>query len=58
VSARHRAVVVVIAISTIIAALFLTGCSTFGPLTFSFETDYGRFSYQIPDMPTKTLNDK
>ncbi len=55
---RHRAAVVVIAISTIIAALFLTGCSTFGPLTFSFETDYGKFSYQLPDMPTRTLNDK
>lgn len=57
-SAWHRAAVVVIAISTIIAALFLTGCSTFGPLTFSFETDYGRFSYQLPDAPTRTLNDK
>jgi len=32
---------------------FLTGCSTLG---VSLETDYGRFSYQLPEIPA--LKDK
>lgn len=32
---------------------FLTGCSTLG---ISFETDYGRFTYQLPEVPA--LKDK
>ena len=32
---------------------FLTGCSTLG---VSLETDYGRFSYHLPEIPA--LKDK
>jgi hypothetical protein len=32
---------------------FLTGCTTLG---VSLETDYGRFSYQLPEIPA--LKDK
>jgi hypothetical protein len=32
---------------------FLSGCSTLG---ISFETDYGRFSYTLPELPA--LKDK
>jgi hypothetical protein len=32
---------------------FLTGCSTLG---VSLETDYGRFTYQLPEIPA--LKDK
>ena len=41
-----------------IASAFLTGCSSFGPMTFSLESDYGRFSYQLPELPDRTLKDK
>jgi hypothetical protein len=37
---------------------FLTGCSSLGPLSFSVQSDYGRFSYQLPEMPSRTLKDK
>ena len=36
-----------------LAISFLTGCSTLG---VSLETDYGRFSYQLPEIPA--LKDK
>ena len=36
-----------------IASAFLTGCSTLG---ISFETDYGKFTYQLPEIPA--LKDK
>ena len=36
-----------------IACAFLTGCETLG---VSLETDYGRFSYQLPEIPA--LKDK
>ena len=36
----------------------LTGCSALGPVGISFETDWGRFTYQVPEMPTRTLRDK
>lgn len=36
----------------------LTGCSALGPVGISFETDFGRFSYQIPEVPSRTLGDK
>ena len=36
-----------------IASAFLTGCETLG---VSLETDYGRFSYTLPEMPA--LKDK
>ena len=36
----------------------LTGCSALGPVGISFETDYGRFTYELPEMPTRTLGDK
>ena len=36
-----------------IAASFLTGCETLG---VSLETDYGRFSYSLPEIPA--LKDK
>ena len=36
-----------------IASAFLTGCQTLG---VSLETDYGRFSYQLPEIPA--LKDK
>jgi hypothetical protein len=50
-----------LATALILAAFFflalalLTGCSTLG---ISFETDYGRFTYQLPEMPARTLGDK
>jgi hypothetical protein len=37
----------------LIASAFLTGCETLG---ISFETDYGRFSYTLPEIPA--LKDK
>ena len=36
-----------------IASAFLTGCETLG---LSLETDYGRFSYTLPEIPA--LKDK
>ena len=36
----------------------LTGCSALGPVGISFETDFGRFSYQVPEVPSRTLGDK
>jgi len=39
----------------LIASAFLTGCETLG---LSLETDYGRFSYTLPEIPSRTLNDK
>ncbi len=36
-----------------IASAFLAGCQTLG---VSLETDYGRFSYQLPEIPA--LKDK
>jgi hypothetical protein len=36
-----------------IACAFLAGCETLG---VSLETDYGRFSYQLPEIPA--LKDK
>lgn len=36
-----------------IASAFLTGCETLG---VSLETDYGRFSYTLPEIPA--LKDK
>ena len=36
----------------------LTGCSALGPVGISFETDWGRFTYQVPEMPTRALRDK
>lgn len=43
----------------VLGAFFLSGCSSFGPIGLSFETQYGRFSYQLPDVPSpRTLNDK
>lgn len=36
-----------------IACAFLTGCETLG---VSLETDYGRFTYQLPEVPA--LKDK
>jgi len=57
-NARRKAAAVVIFAWAIAAAVFLTGCSSFGPLAFSLESDYGKFTYQLPDIPTRTLNDK
>ena len=37
----------------LIASAFLTGCETLG---LSLETDYGRFSYTLPEIPA--LKDK
>jgi len=37
----------------LIASAFLTGCETLG---VSLETDYGRFTYQLPEIPA--LKDK
>lgn len=37
---------------------FLTGCSALGPVGISFETDWGRFTYQVPEMPSRTFRDK
>jgi len=37
----------------LIASAFLTGCETLG---VSLETDYGRFSYTLPEIPA--LKDK
>jgi len=37
----------------LIASAFLTGCETLG---VSLETDYGRFTYQLPELPA--LKDK
>lgn len=34
----------------------LTGCSALGPIGISFETDFGRFTYQVPEVPA--LKDK
>lgn len=36
----------------------LTGCSALGPVGISFETDWGRFTYQVPEIPSRTLRDK
>ena len=44
-----------------VIGVFLTGCSSFGPATVSFESpQYGRFSYQLPEAPRewKVLRDK
>lgn len=38
-----------------LAMAFLTGCETLG---VSLETDYGRFTYQLPEIPSRTLGDK
>lgn len=38
-----------------LALAFLTGCETLG---VSLETDYGRFTYQLPEIPARTLRDK
>jgi hypothetical protein len=38
-----------------LALAFLTGCETLG---LSLETDYGRFTYQLPEIPARTLRDK
>lgn len=37
----------------LLTATALTGCSTLG---ISFETDYGKFTYQLPEVPA--LKDK
>ena len=39
-------------------AALLTGCSAFGPVGISFESDWGRFTYQLPEVPSRTLGDK
>ena len=36
----------------------LTGCSALGPVGVSFESDWGRFTYQLPEIPSRTLRDK
>lgn len=36
----------------------LTGCSALGPVGISFETDFGRFTYQVPEIPSRTIGDK
>ena len=41
-----------------IGLALLTGCSALGPVGISFETDYGRFTYQLPEVPSRTLRDK
>jgi len=52
------AAAMIIAAFLFLALALLTGCSSFGPLTFSLESDYGRFTYQLPEMPARTLHDK
>jgi hypothetical protein len=51
-----------ICVAVIVAiAAFLSGCSSFGPATVSFESQqYGKFSYQLPEMPRewKVYKDK
>jgi hypothetical protein len=49
------AAAMILAAFLFLALALLTGCSTFG---VSFETDYGRFTYQLPEMPSRTLKDK
>jgi hypothetical protein len=39
-------------------AALLTGCAALGPVGISFETDFGRFTYQVPEIPSRTLGDK
>lgn len=51
---RVAAILVILACIFLILA-FLTGCETLG---VSLETDYGRFTYQLPELPTRTLRDK
>lgn len=41
-----------------IACAFLSGCSGFGSPQFCVKTDYGTFSYSLPEMPARTLFDK
>lgn len=51
--------VVIVALGWLLAAvLILSGCSSFGPIAFSLESDYGRFTYQLSELPSRTLNDK
>lgn len=52
------AAAMIIAAFLFLALALLTGCSSFGPLTFSLESEYGRFSYQLPELPDRTLRDK
>jgi hypothetical protein len=52
---QKLAAALLIAAFAALALAFLTGCSTLG---ISFETDYGRFSYQLPEVPSRTLKDK
>jgi hypothetical protein len=40
-----------IIISLTLAMAFLTGCKTLG---VSLHTDYGKFSYQLPELPKPT----
>jgi hypothetical protein len=51
---KVAATMVMIACALLILA-FLTGCETLG---VSLETDYGRFTYQLPELPSRTLRDK
>lgn len=50
---KQIAVGIVMVIMAIAAALFLFGCGPareFSPV-FSVETQYGRFMYQLPEVP-------
>lgn len=45
----------------IVVGVMLSGCSSFGPATFSVESDkYGKFSYELPELPRewKVYHDK
>jgi predicted small secreted protein len=40
----------------ILWAALLTGCASMGGIGISLETDFGRFTYQVPEIPA--LKDK
>lgn len=57
---KYIALALVAAIWAVIGVM-LAGCSSFGPATFSVESQqYGRFSYQLPELPRewKVVRDK